>query len=85
MPIPRGIDLISEHRSLLASVPVEIALAVALDVEPAHHPRPVNGSFPDPGIDGASLPGDVLWLSVSGIRANTFPPTLTVSRSSPNG
>jgi hypothetical protein len=60
LPVAVGLELIDEHRALLAAVPVEIALAVAVDVQPAHHDRPVDRSLPDPGVDGASLPADVL-------------------------
>ena len=53
LPVPVRLDLVDEHGALLAAVPVEVALAVAVDVEPAHHPRPVDRLLPDPGVHGA--------------------------------
>src|SRR6185312_1571313 len=60
LPVPVRLDLVDEHRALLAAVPVEVALAVAVDVQPAHHPRPVDLLLPDPGVHGVALPADVL-------------------------
>jgi hypothetical protein len=42
-------------------VPGEVALTIAVDVQLAHHPRPVDGRFPDPRVDGLAIPRDVAW------------------------
>ncbi len=60
LPVPVGVDLVDQHGPLLATVPGEVALAVAVDVEPADHGRAVDRVLPHPGMDGPALPGDVL-------------------------
>ena len=52
--------LIHHDRALLAAVSGEIALAVAVEVEPAGHDRPLDRGFPYPGIDGLVPPSHVL-------------------------
>ena len=42
LPVPIGVDLVDEHGALFAAVPTEIALTVAVDVEPAHAARPAT-------------------------------------------
>ena len=59
-PVPIGLDLIDEHRSLLAAVPGEIALTVAVDVELAHAAGTRDGVLEDAGEDRPPLPGHVL-------------------------
>ena len=39
-PVLIGLDLVDEHGPLLAAVALRVALAVAVDVEAADHPRP---------------------------------------------
>ena len=39
LPVAVRVDLVDEHGALLAAVPGEVALAVAVDVEPAHAAR----------------------------------------------
>ena len=58
--MPVGLDLVDEHGALLAAVPGQVALPVAVDVEPADHLRPVDRALPDAGVDGPAAPGDVL-------------------------
>ena len=60
LPVAVGVDLVDEHGALLAAVPGEIALAVAVDVEPAHAARAGDGVLEDAGEDGLPLPGHVL-------------------------
>jgi hypothetical protein len=60
LPVPVGLDLIDEHGALFAAVAVAVALPVTVDVEPTHHLRTLDGVFPDPGVHGVALPGDVL-------------------------
>ena len=59
LPMPVGLDLVDEHGPHLAAVSGGVALAVAVDVEPAHQPRPGNGALPDAGVHGAAVPRHV--------------------------
>ena len=59
-PVPVRVDLVDEHRALLAAVPAEIALAVAVDVELAHAAGSGHGILEDTREHGPALPGDVL-------------------------
>ena len=59
LPVLVGLDLVDQHGALLAAMPVQVALAVPVDVEPADHLRPRYGVFPDAGVDGLAPPGDV--------------------------
>ena len=40
LPIAIGVDLIDEDGPVLAAVPGQVSLPVAVDVEPPHHARP---------------------------------------------
>ena len=42
-------------------MPLQVALAVAVDVEAAHHPAALDGVLPDPRMNAASLPLDIPW------------------------
>ena len=46
-PVPVRVDLVDEHRALLAAVPAEVALAVAVEVEPAHAAGAGHGILED--------------------------------------
>jgi hypothetical protein len=58
-PVLVGPGLVDHHRALLAAVPGEIALAVAVEVQPARHDRPVDGLLPDAGAHRLPVPRDV--------------------------
>src|SRR5262249_47503322 len=60
LPVPVGVGLVDDPGALPSAVAAEIALAVAVDVEPAHPARPVDGVLEHAGEDGPSLPGHVL-------------------------
>ena len=60
LPVPIRVDLVDEHRTLLAAVPRQIALTVAVDVEPADPAGPGHGVLEDPREDRSPLPGHVL-------------------------
>ena len=60
LPVAIGVDLVDEDGALLAAVPAEVALAVAVDVEPAHPAGAADGVLEDAGEDGLPLPGHVL-------------------------
>src|SRR5207253_1879043 len=55
-----GLDLVDEHRALLAAVPRQIALTVAVDVELARAAGTRDGVLEDAGEDSLPLPGHVL-------------------------
>ena len=59
LPVAVGLDLVDEHRPVDAAVSSEVALAVAVDVEPPNDPSTVDGLLPDPGVDGAPFPLDI--------------------------
>ena len=60
LPVAVGVDLVDEDGSLLAAVPGEITLAVALHVEPADTARASDGVLEDAREDGLALPRHVL-------------------------
>ena len=59
LPIAVRIDLINEDRAMLAAMALQIALAIAVDVEPPRHATALHGRFPDSGVDSLALPRDV--------------------------
>ena len=59
-PVPIRLDLVDEHRTLLAAVPGKIALTVAVDVEPADPAGAGDGVLEDPREDRPALPRHVL-------------------------
>ena len=59
LPVAVGIELVDEHRAHLAAVPAQIALAIAVDVQAAHHPRPVDRVLPHRRVHRAALPHHV--------------------------
>ncbi len=59
-PVPIRVDLVDEHRTLLAAVPRQIALTIAVNVEPADPAGTGHRVLEDPGEDGPPLPGHVL-------------------------
>ena len=58
-PVAIRLDLVDEDRPLLAAVATEIALAVAVDVEPHDPATALHGLLPDAGVHGPSTPLDV--------------------------
>ena len=59
-PVTVGVELVDQDGAVLPTVAGEVALAVPLDVEPTHHPRPGHRVFPRAGVDGAVVPLDFL-------------------------
>src|SRR3954462_15529629 len=59
LPVPIGFVLIDEYGTMFAAMSGRIALAVAVDIEPAHPARACDRRLPDAGVDGPTLPGDV--------------------------
>jgi hypothetical protein len=59
LPIAVGINLINKYRAVLAAVPLQIALAIPVDVEPQRHSAALDRRFPDSGMDDFALPRDI--------------------------
>jgi hypothetical protein len=55
-----GVDLIDEDGPVLAAMAGQVALPVAVDIEPANHPGAVDRVFPDAGEDCPALPSHIL-------------------------
>src|SRR5262245_21233589 len=60
LPIVIGVDLIDELGSVFAAMPDQVALPVAVDIEPPNHPGVADRVFPYAGVDGAALPAHIL-------------------------
>ena len=60
LPVAVGVDLVDEDGSVLAAVPGEIALAVAVHVEPAYAARAADGVLEDACEHGLPLPRHLL-------------------------
>ena len=61
LPVPIRLDLVNEHRSMLAAMTLQIALPIAVDDEPPDPAPPLHRLFPDRGVNGLPPPGDVAW------------------------
>jgi hypothetical protein len=59
LPIAIGLNLVNKDGPMLAAVPHQIPLTIALDVEPPRHPPALNGRLPNGGVDRLSLPRDI--------------------------
>ena len=59
LPVAVGVDLVDEHRAMLAAVREPVSLVVAVDVDAADHPRAVDRLLPDRRPDGLALPFDL--------------------------
>jgi hypothetical protein len=55
-----GVELIDQYRAVFSTVPAQVALAVAVHVEPTDHARPQHRLLPDPGVDRATVPRHIL-------------------------
>ena len=60
LPVPVRLDLVHEHRTVLAAMPGQIALPVTVDIQPPYLTRAVNRLFPDGRADGLPVPRHVL-------------------------
>jgi hypothetical protein len=63
LPIPIGVDLINHDGTLFTAVACEIALAVAVQIEPSSKHAPGDREFPDSRADCLALPRDFTWNS----------------------
>jgi hypothetical protein len=59
LPIMIGVYLIDEDGPVLAAVPNQIPLAVAIDIESPYHAPALNGCLPNGGADGLPSPRDI--------------------------
>jgi hypothetical protein len=59
LPVAIGIRLIDEDGALLTSVATQIALAIAVDVQPSYHAPALNRTLPHRGMDRSPFPGDI--------------------------
>jgi hypothetical protein len=59
LPVAIGLDLVDEHRAVDATVPLQVALAIAVDVKAADRPATADGVLPDAGVDSSPLPANV--------------------------
>jgi hypothetical protein len=55
LPIAIGVDLINENGPMLAAVPEQVSLPIAIDIEPADHTRALDWFFPNGGVDSLPL------------------------------
>ena len=62
-PVPVGIKLINQQRSLLAAMAAEVALTVAIEIEPAGENPPSHWRFPNRRPDSPAPPCHVLRKS----------------------
>jgi hypothetical protein len=60
-PIAVRTELIHVHGALLAPVPGEIALTVAVDVQSSNQTRTLDWLLPDARKNGPPLPPDLAW------------------------
>ena len=58
-PVAMRLDLVDEDRALLTAVAAEIALAIAIDVEPPDLATALHRLLPDAGVHRPSTPLDV--------------------------
>jgi hypothetical protein len=58
-PVLVGIDLIHQNRSVLATMPDEIALAVTVDIQPPNQASVMERVFPRARVHGLSAPRNV--------------------------
>ena len=58
-PVPVRVQLVHQDGAMLAAVALQVALAVTVDVQPAHHATALDRRLPDPGVDGGVVPRHV--------------------------
>src|SRR5262245_45440116 len=59
LPMAIRLDLVDEDGALLTPVPGQVALTVAVQIQPADPTAATHGILPDRGAHGATLPLDV--------------------------
>jgi hypothetical protein len=61
LPIVIGIHLVDKYGAMLAAMPSQICLPIAVNVELAHHAPLVDWSFPDRRSDSLAIPVHLAW------------------------
>jgi len=61
LPIAVGFELINHNGTMFTPVALEIALAIAVQIEPSSKDAPGERAFPDGGADDLPLPRDFAW------------------------
>ena len=61
LPVLIGVHLINKNGALLPTMTGEIGLAVANNIELAHHFSSLNRTFPDRSTDSLTVPCHVAW------------------------
>src|SRR5277367_879701 len=61
LPIPVGFELINHNGTMFTAVAFEIALAIAVQIEPPSKDAPGDRAFPDRGADDFALPRNLAW------------------------
>src|SRR6058998_1163195 len=59
LPIAIRLDLVDEDGALLTSVPSQVTLTVAVQIQPADTATAAHRILPDPGVHSATLPLNV--------------------------
>src|SRR4051794_34673721 len=59
-PVRIAFQLVDEDGAMLSAVAGEVALPIAVEIEPARHARAHHGAVPYGGVDRATLPRDVV-------------------------
>ena len=62
-PVAVRLDLVDEDGALLTAVSGQVALTVAVQMQPADPTAAHHGILPDPGVHRATVPRDVAWES----------------------
>jgi hypothetical protein len=60
LPVMIGADLIDKYSAVFAAMPSQVALPVAIDIEPPDHAGALDRVFPYAGVDCPALPGHIL-------------------------
>jgi len=61
LPVFVRIRLIDKYSALLSTVTGEIGLRIAIDIQLAHYPSPLDGKLPDRRSQGLAVPCDFAW------------------------
>jgi hypothetical protein len=60
-PIPIGFELIDHNRTVFTAMAFEIALGIAVQIEPSSKDTPGDGAFPDRCAHDFALPCNLVW------------------------
>ena len=61
LPVAVRIHLVHEYGAILATVPIQVGLPVANDIQLAHHLPSFNGTLPDGSAHSLAVPRYVAW------------------------